>query len=112
MLTQNNTRIHLTPSLLPFGSSSDLHLQPGKYLCKIHASQGNLLFRHSAYDVYNGTWTDQPQKNEPESLVIHEGETRNLTLTCGVNCGHTDDICIVNDSLLKPAEFTCCCIPQ
>ena len=111
MRSKNNNKIHLNPSLFPFGSSSDLHLQPGSYVCQIHAEQGNLIFHHFAYDIYNGTWTGHTENNEPEDFVIHEGETRNLTFTCGTNSGYSDDVSITNPSLLKPAEFTYTCIP-
>lgn len=109
MLSQNTSNVHLTPTLFPFGSSSDLNLQPGSYTCRIHAKQGNLVFHHLAYDIYNGTWSSHPDSAEPDSLTIHEGETKDFSFTCGEHYGYCDDISIVNNSLLKPAEFTCTC---
>lgn len=112
MLSQNtiNTRLH--PALFPFDSSSRLQLQPGKYICTIQATQGDLVFHHFAYDIYNGTWTKHPEDGEPDSVVIHEGETRNLELTCAAGDGYADDISIVNHSLIRPAEFSCTCVRQ
>lgn len=114
MLTVNtaNTNIHLNPTLIPFGNRSEFTLEPGRYICQIHAKQGNLIFHHFSYDIYNGTWSEHPEKSEPDSLVIHEGETMDIPFTCEEHFGHSDDICIVNDSLLHPAEFTCRCVPQ
>lgn len=112
MLSENLTNTRLHPALFPFGASSDLTLSPGKYLCTIQAKHGDVVFHHFAYDIFNGTWTGHPDCNEPDSVVIHEGETKNLSLTCGASYGHADDISIVNPSLLKPAEFSCTCIRQ
>lgn len=114
MLSSNttNTNIHLNPALIPFGSRSEFSLKPGRYICQIHAKQGNLIFHHFSYDIYNGTWSEHPEQNEPDSLVIHEGETKNISFTCKKHYGYSDDICIINDSLLHPAQFTCSCIAQ
>ncbi len=111
MLSQNQNT-HLQPAVFPFGSSSNLELAPGKYLCTIQAKQGDLIFHHFAYDIYNGTWTGHPQQDEPDSVVIHEGETRSLELVCGTSYGYSDDISIVNRSLWKPAEFSLSCAQQ
>lgn len=112
MLTQHTQNFHLNPALIPFGSSSDLNLEPGSYLCTIRAEHGDLIFHHLAYDIYNGTWTNVSASHEPESVIIHEGETKDFQFTCSTSGGYPDDISIVNNSYFKPADFTCTCIAQ
>lgn len=109
MRSQFDQKFHLNPSLLPFGNSSSLPLEPGTYACRIHAEKGNLIFHHFTYDIYNGTWTGHTEPNEPETLVIHEGETKDFSFDCGTHYGYTDSISITNDSLLKGADFSCYC---
>lgn len=111
MLLQTYTKKHLNPALCPFGSSSDLKLQPGTYHCQIQAKSGKLVFHHFAYDICNGTWSSQPSDDETESIVIQEGDTRDFDFTCGTHYDHADDISIVNASFLKAADFTCTCTP-
>lgn len=111
MRSQAYTNTHLNPALFPFGSSSDLHLQPSTYHCQIQAKSGDLIFHHFSYDACNGTWSSQPSQHEPQSIRIHDGETREFGFTCGSHYDHADDISIVNASLLKSADFTCTCTP-
>lgn len=111
-MVQTSEKIHLNPTLVPFGSSSDLHLQPGNYLCQIHASKGNLVFQHLTYDIYNGTWDALSSEKTFGSVRIHEGETKKISFSCQTHDGCSDEICIVNDSFFKPAEFTCICTQQ
>ena len=107
MILQNNTRTHLQPALLPFGCSTSFPVQPGAYKCNIHVDQGNILFQHGSYNLETGAGEDEPEGSDPSKILIHEGETKELTFTCESHNGQADDIWIYNNSYLKPAEFTC-----
>lgn len=107
MILQNNSAIHLQPALLPFGCSTSFPVEPGSYKCNIHVAHGNILFKHGAYNLETGAWEDQPDGNEPDHILIHEGETKKFTFTCKNHDGQADNIWIYNDSYLKPADFIC-----
>lgn len=107
MILQNNTQTRLMPALSLFGCSSSFHDEPGKYKCKIHVDQGDILFCHGAYNVQTGCWDDAPDGTDVSRLLVHEGETKDLEFTCGNHSGQSDDIWIYNNSYLKPASFVC-----
>lgn len=107
MILQNNTATHLQPALLPFKCSTAFPVKPGFYKCNIQVTHGNILFKHGAYNLETGAWEDQPDNHEPDHILIHEGETKELTFTCKNHDGQADNIWIYNDSYLKPADFIC-----
>ena len=112
MILQNNTETKLQPAILPFHCSSSLPAEPGKYICDIHAKQGDVRFRHAAYNIFTGCFEDKPDGNDAECVLIREGETVRIAFTCAEHYGHADDLSIFNDSYLKPAVFTCSCQKQ
>ncbi len=107
MTLQNNTPVQLKPALSLFGCSTSFQEQPGKYTCKIHVDQGNVLFCHGAYNVETGCWDDMPEGGDESRVLVHEGETKDLEFTFGNHYGQTDNVWIYNNSYFKPARFTC-----
>lgn len=107
MTLRNNTQTRLMPALSLFGFCSSFKEAPGKYKCKLHVDQGDILFCHGAYNLETGCWNDRPDAGEASQILIHEGETKDLEFTCGEHYGQADDIWIYNNSYLKPASFIC-----
>ena len=106
MVLQNHVRTHLHPAISPFGCCTTFQREPGKYTCRIHVERGDILFCHTAYNIESESWDEKPGE-EPEQILLREGETRDLNFTCQEHDGEPDYIWIYNNSYLKPADFTC-----
>lgn len=85
-------------------SVARLDLQPGVYQCKIQVKTGILTLRHYSYDLQIGAWCSRPEDGD-EAIRIQEGESRIVTIHCGVHDGQADEICISNESWVKKVSF-------
>ena len=107
MMKRHMIETQLKPVLSFFGYSTYLPKEIGTYKCKIHVDQGEILFRHGAYNLQTGGWDDKPDGDEITRLLLHEGETKEFEVTCGEHYGQPDSLLISNNSYFKPARFTC-----
>lgn len=107
MTLKNNTQIHLKPVLAMHDYVATFPEKVGKYTCEISVQKGAVEFMHEAYDIETGIWNDAPGKNDPEKLLIREGEVKKFEFTCGCHFGQPDSVMISNNSYIKPALFQC-----
>lgn len=107
MTLDNHTTMRLKPVLSLFHYCCSFPTQEGDYDCEIYAEHGNIRFQHKSYNLQTGCWDQNPDGQEPDELVIHEGERKKFHFCCRVHDGQKDEILVSNASFLKPADFTC-----
>lgn len=104
-ILQSGVKTALAPYLRFHDNTCRFPEEPGIYRCHLIVHSGAVIFRHTRYDVDNGTW-DTPT-GIPQEECYFPGAGRDFVFVLRCHHGQPDHVIITNRSFLKPAVFTC-----